>query len=52
LVEQHGVKIVTPPPEELAAKRQEMMAVQEHVARLSRISSEMLAAVSADSGAG
>jgi TRAP-type C4-dicarboxylate transport system substrate-binding protein len=52
LVEQHGIKIVTLPPEELAAKRQEMMALQDHVAKLSRISSEMLIAVSADSGAG
>ena len=52
MVEQHGIKIVTPPAEELAAKRQEMMAQQDHVAKLSRISSEMLIAVTADSGAG
>jgi TRAP-type C4-dicarboxylate transport system substrate-binding protein len=52
LIEQHGIKIVTLPPEELAAKRQEMMVLQDHVAKLSRISSEMLIAVSADSGAG
>jgi C4-dicarboxylate-binding protein DctP len=52
LVEEHGVKIVTLPLQELAAKRQEMMAHQDQVARLSRISPEMLAAVSADNGAG
>jgi peroxiredoxin len=52
LGEEHGVKIVTLPLQELAAKRQEMMAHQDQVARLSRISPEMLAAVSADNGAG
>jgi C4-dicarboxylate-binding protein DctP len=51
-VEQHGVRIVTLPPDELAAKRQEMMALQDHVASLSRISPEMLAAVATNSGAG
>jgi len=51
-VEQHGVRIITPAPGELAAKRQEMMAYQDHVARLSKISPEMLVAVSAHIGAG
>src|SRR5262249_15675535 len=42
LVEEHGVKIVTPSPEELAAMRRDMMAHQDEVAKLSRISPEML----------
>lgn len=48
LVQAHGVKIVLPSPEHLAATRREMMASQEQVARLSKISSEMLAALSTD----
>ena len=51
-VQAHGIKIVVPSPEELAATRREMMASQEQVARLSKISSEMVAAVSADLAAG
>ncbi len=47
-VQAHGIKIVVPSAEELAATRREMMASQEQVARLSKISSEMVAAVSAD----
>ena len=47
-VQAHGIKIVVPSPEELAATRREMMASQEQVARLSKISSEMVASVSAD----
>ena len=52
LVEEHGVKTNRPSPEELTAKRQEMMALQDQVARLSRISPEMLVTVSADITAG
>lgn len=52
LVEEHGVKIIAPSPEELSAMRKEMMAHQDEVARLSRISLEMLATVSADVEAG
>ena len=52
LVEEHGVRIVTPSPDELAAMRHEMMAHQDEVARLSRISPEMLSTVSADIAAG
>jgi C4-dicarboxylate-binding protein DctP len=48
LVQAHGVKIVLPSPEHLAATRREMMASQEQVARLSKISSEMLTALSTD----
>jgi C4-dicarboxylate-binding protein DctP len=44
----HGIAIAVPSPEQLAATRQEMMAHHEHVAQLSRISPEMLAAVSAE----
>jgi len=51
-VQAHGIKIVVPSAEELAATRREMMASQEQVARLSKISSEMVAAVSADLAAG
>jgi len=48
----HGIKIVVPSAEELAAARQEMMAKQEQAAKLSKISSEMLAALSAVIAAG
>jgi len=47
LVQAHGIEIVVPPPETLAATRQAMMANQDQVASLSRISPEMVAAVSA-----
>jgi C4-dicarboxylate-binding protein DctP len=48
----HGVKIVVPPIEEIAAKRREMLAHQEQLATLSRISPEMVAAVTAELSAG
>jgi hypothetical protein len=48
LVQEHGIKIVIPSPEDLAATRREMMASQEQVAKLSKISSEMVSAVSGD----
>jgi TRAP-type transport system periplasmic protein len=47
LVQAHGIKIVVPTAEELAAVRRDMTANQEQVARLSKISPEMVAAVSA-----
>ena len=47
-VQAHGIKIVVPSPEELAAMRRNMMANQEHVAKLSKISPEMVSAVSAE----
>jgi C4-dicarboxylate-binding protein DctP len=43
----HDIKIVVPSAEELAATRQEMMAKQEQAAKLSNISPEMLASISA-----
>jgi hypothetical protein len=46
LVQAHGIKIVVPPAEELAAARRDMTANQEQVARLSKISTEMVSAVS------
>jgi C4-dicarboxylate-binding protein DctP len=52
LVEEHGVRISVPPPEELSAMRREMMAHQDEVAKLSRISPEMLATVTAEIEAG
>jgi len=48
----HGIKIVVPSAEEIAATRQEMMAKQEQAAKLSKISPEMLAALSAVLAAG
>jgi C4-dicarboxylate-binding protein DctP len=48
LVEEHGISIIAPSPEELAAMREQMITHQDEVARLSRISREMLVAVSAD----
>jgi len=44
----HGVKIVVPTAEELNAMRVRMMAEQDHVAKLSKISPEMVAAVLAE----
>jgi TRAP-type C4-dicarboxylate transport system substrate-binding protein len=48
LVQARGIKIVVPSAAEIAAKRLEMMAQQERVAKLSKISSEMASAVSAE----
>jgi C4-dicarboxylate-binding protein DctP len=48
LVQAHGVEIVVPSEEELAIKRQEMMAHQDQVAKLSKISLEMISAISAE----
>src|SRR5712691_9091341 len=48
LVQAHGIKIVVPSAEELAATRRDMTANQEQVAKLSKISPEMVSAVSAD----
>src|SRR5262245_8099542 len=44
----HGIRIVVPPPEDLAAMRRDMMADQERVARSSKISADMAAAISAE----
>jgi C4-dicarboxylate-binding protein DctP len=52
LVMSHGIKIVVPPADELAAKRQEMLAQQEHLAMLSRIAPEMVAALTVELAAG
>jgi TRAP-type C4-dicarboxylate transport system substrate-binding protein len=52
LAEQHGVRIVEPSPDELEATRRVMMAHQDQVANMSRISSEMALAVSADLAGG
>ena len=43
----HGITIVTPSADDLAAKRKAMMEHQSRVAALSKISSEMVSAVSA-----
>jgi TRAP-type C4-dicarboxylate transport system substrate-binding protein len=47
-VQAHGIKIVVPPPEDLATTRRSMMANQEQVAKLSKISPEMVSGVSAE----
>jgi TRAP-type C4-dicarboxylate transport system substrate-binding protein len=53
VMQEHGITIVVPAEEQLAATRRQMMADQEQLARLSKISSEMLSAVSAElAGAG
>ena len=44
----HGISIVEPSPDELEATRRVMMMHQEHVAKLSKMSPEMVATVSAD----
>jgi C4-dicarboxylate-binding protein DctP len=44
----HGITIVMPAAEELAAKREAMMKFQDNVAMLSRISPEMVAAVASE----
>jgi TRAP-type C4-dicarboxylate transport system substrate-binding protein len=48
VVQSHGITIVVPEAGDLAAKRRAMMAQQSEVARLSNISPEMVATVSAD----
>jgi TRAP-type C4-dicarboxylate transport system substrate-binding protein len=53
VMQEHGITIVVPAEEQLAATRRQMMANQEQLAKLSKISSEMLSAVSAElAGAG
>jgi TRAP-type C4-dicarboxylate transport system substrate-binding protein len=51
-VQAHGITIAVPSAQELAAKREAMMAHQDQVAKASRISTEMAAHVTADVGAG
>ena len=46
LVQAHGITIVVPPAEDLDAKRREMLAHQEQVAKLSNIAPEMVSALS------
>jgi len=48
VVQAHGVDIVVPSAEELATKRGEMMAHQDQVVKLSKISPEMISAISAE----
>jgi C4-dicarboxylate-binding protein DctP len=48
LAQAHGIEIVTPTAADLSAKRQAMVAQQNQVATLSRISPEMVAAVTAE----
>jgi TRAP-type C4-dicarboxylate transport system substrate-binding protein len=52
LVQAHGISIAEPSPDELEATRRVMMIHQDEVAKLSKISPEMVAAVSADLSAG
>src|SRR5215472_16907851 len=48
VVQAHGVDIVVPSAKELATERGEMVAHQEQVVELSKISPEMIAAISAE----
>src|SRR4051812_15003957 len=48
LARAHGIGIVEPSPDELEATRRVMMLSQDQVAKLSKISPEMVATVSAD----
>jgi TRAP-type transport system periplasmic protein len=48
VVQAHGIKIVVPSAEDLAAARRDMLVNQDQVAKLSKISSEMVSAISAD----
>lgn len=52
LARAHNISIVEPSPDELEATRRVMTMHQEHVAKLSKISPEMVATVSADLAAG
>ena len=52
LARAHGIGIVEPSPDELEATRRVMTMHQEHVAKLSKISPEMVATVSADLATG
>jgi C4-dicarboxylate-binding protein DctP len=52
LLQAHGIDIVEPAPDELEATRRVMMIHQDQVAKLSRISPEMVATVTADLAAG
>jgi len=52
LVREHGVTVVVPTAGDLYLMRREMLAAQDEMSRLSKISPEMLAAVSAEIGTG
>jgi TRAP-type C4-dicarboxylate transport system substrate-binding protein len=53
VMQAHGITIVVPTEEDLAATRRQMVADQEQIAKLSKISAEMISAVSAElAGAG
>jgi C4-dicarboxylate-binding protein DctP len=52
LVQEHGVSIVEPSPDELEATRRVMMIYQEQMVKQSKISAEMVWSVSTDLGGG
>src|SRR5882757_7704685 len=52
LVQVHGISIAEPSPDELEATRRVMTISQDQVAKLSKISPEMVAAISADLAGG
>ena len=52
IVQSHGVRIIAPPAEEVAAKRDAMLAHQQQLASLSRISPEVVSALLAELDAG
>jgi len=45
-IQEHGFAIAVPAPEEFDATRQKMIAEQDHIVKQSKISAEMLSAVS------
>jgi TRAP-type C4-dicarboxylate transport system substrate-binding protein len=52
MAQAHGISIAEPSPDELEATRRVMMSSQDQVAKLSKISPEMVATVSADLAGG
>ena len=52
LVREHGVTIVVPTAGDLYLMRREMLTAQDEMSRLSKISPDMLAAISAEIGTG
>jgi TRAP-type C4-dicarboxylate transport system substrate-binding protein len=50
IVQSHGITIVVPAADEVAATRREMLSHQKHLAMLSRISPEMVTALGAELG--
>jgi len=52
IVQSRGIRLVAPSTEDVAAKREAMLAHQQHLASLSRISPQIVSALSAELDAG